>query len=202
MEFKKPYPGMLMLAVIAMLVLGLIAILVVNRADHSRSQVPIFAQLSDFEFTAAHSGQPFGLQQMQGKLNVVDFIFTSCPSICPIMAVNMSELYELYRNSDKVQFVSISVDPDRDSLEALIEYGRSLGVDDNRWVFLRAPVEQVIEVCEEQFMLAAEALPMGHTTKFILVDQHGRIRSYHEGLKNESMLALKNNIKQLSREMR
>jgi protein SCO1/2 len=117
------------------------------------------------------------------------------------MAVNMSELYELYRSSDMVQFVSISVDPDRDSLEALIEYGRSLRVDDNRWVFLRAPVEQVIAVCEEQFMLPAEALPMGHTTKFILVDQHGQIRSYHEGLKNESMLALKNNIRQIAREM-
>lgn len=192
---------MLMLAVGAMLILGLIAILVVNRANLSRSQIPIWGQLSDFEFTAAHSGQPFGLEQMKGKLNVVDFIFTNCPSVCPIMAVNMSELYELYRNSDRVQFISISVDPDRDSLEALLEYGRNLGVNDSRWVFLRAPVEQVIEVCEEQFMLAAEALPMGHTTKFILVDQHGQIRSYHEGLENESMLALKNNIRQLAREM-
>ena len=108
----------------------------------------------------------------------------------------MAELYEFYRSSDKVQFVSISVDPDRDSLEALIDYGCNLGVDDDRWIFLCAPIEQVVEICEKDFMLAAEALPMGHTTKFIIVDHLGQIRSYHEGVDAESMDGLKYNIKQ------
>jgi len=201
MDSVKSYPKFLIWAVAALLVLGLIAILVVNQANRSRSRIPVWGQLSDFEFTAAYTGQPFGLDQMKGKLNVVDFIFTSCKSACPIMAVNMAELYDLYKGSDKVQFVSISVDPERDTLEALLEYGRKLGVDDDRWVFLRAPIEQVVELCEKQFMLAADALPMGHTTKFILVDQYGQIRSYHEGLDNDSMTGLKNNIGQLAKEL-
>jgi protein SCO1/2 len=114
------------------------------------------------------------------------------------MAENMGDLYELYKGSDLVQFVSISVDPDRDSLEALRQYAIDHNVTDNRWIFLRAPIEDVVQLCEKQFMLDADELPMGHTTRFILVDQQGRIRSYHEGLESESMTALKNNIRQLA----
>ena len=199
MTSNKPYPKMLIYAVAVMLVLGALAIIIVNQANKSRYEIPIYGVLSDFAFTAANTGKPFGLAQMKGKINVVDFMFTNCRSVCPVMVVNMGDLYELYKGSDLVQFVSISVDPDRDSLEALRQYAHDHDVTDNRWIFLRAPIEDVVQLCEKQFMLGADELPMGHTTKFILVDQQGRIRSYHEGLESESMTALKSNIRQLAR---
>ena len=113
----------------------------------------------------------------------------------------MSELYELYKGSGKVQFVSISVDPERDTLEALNEYARLLGVNNKEWIFLRGDIEKVAEICEKQFLLGVGELPWGHTTKFILVDHLGRIRSYHDGLSESSMEVLKNNIRQLAREI-
>ncbi len=201
MEAEKSYPKMLIWAVAAMLLLGLTATLVVNAANRARSRIPVWGELSEFEFIDAYTGKPWGLQQMQGKLSVVDFIFTNCESVCPVMAINMTDLYDLYAHSDKVQFVSISVDPVRDSLAVLRNYADGLGVNDGRWIFLNAPLEQVTELCEKQFMLPAESLPMGHTTKFILVDQFGRIRSYHEGINSESMTGLKNNIRQLAGEL-
>lgn len=200
MNAYKSFPKMLILAVAAMLVLGTLALLIVNQANRSRSQIPVWGQLEDFSFTNAQDGQPFGLKQMLGKISVVDFIFTNCPGACPVMAINMEGLYELYKTADKVQFISVSVDPDRDSLEALRQYAEERGVTDNRWVFLRAPMTDVKALCEGQFMLAADELPMAHTTKFILVDQLGRIRSYHEGLESGSMESLKNNIRQLAGE--
>lgn len=201
MSTKKTYPKMLIMIVVAMLLFGIMATLVINQANLSRSKLPIWNTLSDFEFTAAHNSQSFGLEQMKGKLNVVDFIFTNCKSVCPITMSNMAELYSLYEGSDKVQFVSISVDPVNDSLAVLNAFGKKYGVHDNRWVFLSASLDDVIRVCEKDFMLSADNLPGGHTSKFILVDQNGNIRSYHEGLDSDAMTALKNNIRQLAREL-
>jgi protein SCO1 len=201
MSTKKAYPKMLFMIIFVMLLFGIMATLVINQANKSRSKLPIWNTLTDFQFTAAHNGQPFGLEQMKGKLSVVDFVFTRCKSVCPITMVNMSELYELYQGSDKVQFVSISVDPEYDSLAILKAFGEKYGVNDNHWIFLRAPVEDVARVCESDFMLPAENLPGGHTSKFILVDTEGNIRSYHEGLNSDAMTSLKNNIRQLARGM-
>lgn len=200
MSSHRSFPKMLILSVAAMFVLGTLAVLIVSQANRSREEIPVWGQLHDFSFTNAVDEQPFGYQQMLGKINVVDFIFTNCPGACPIMAVNMEDLYESYKGTDKVQFVSVSVDPGRDSVEALRQYAEDRGVTDSRWIFLRAPIDDVKALCEGQFMLAADELPMGHTTKFILVDQQGQIRGYYEGLESDSMIGLKNAIRQLANE--
>ncbi|UCE65238.1 MAG: SCO family protein [Candidatus Zixiibacteriota bacterium] len=192
---------MLILIVIAMLVLGTLATLVVNQANRSRSRIPMLRELTEFELIASHNGEPAGPEDLKGKICVYDFIFTSCMGPCPVMAVNMGELYRLYKGSGKIQFISISVDPERDTLEALNEYARLQGVDDDGWIFLHGPIEKVAEICEKQFMLPAEDLPGGHTTKFILVDHLGRVRSYHDGLSDSSMEILQNNIRQLAKEL-
>ena len=159
MNHSDSYPKMLIWLIAAMIVLAVMALLVVNWASVSRSKIPVWGELPQFTFTAARTGQPFGLEDMKGSLNVVDFIFTRCPGACPIMAGNFSELYQLYQGSGKVRFVSISVDPEHDSLAVLREYARQQGVTDDRWVFLCAPVEQVRQLCEGGFMLAADDLP-------------------------------------------
>jgi protein SCO1/2 len=201
MNHTGSYPKMLIWLIAAMILLAVMGLLVVNWANVSRSKIPVWGQLPQFTFTEAHTGQPFGLDDMKGSLHVVDFIFTRCRSACPIMAGNFSELYKLYEGSDKVRFVSISVDPEHDSLAVLRDYARQQGVTDDRWVFLRAPIEQVRQLCEGSFMLAADDLPGGHTTKFTLVDHLGRIRSYHEGLDSTGMRILKENIRQLARDL-
>lgn len=201
MPERDPHPRLLIYTVSAMLVLAAMASLVVNQANRSRARLPVYNTLSDFQFVSAGNEQPFGLEQMKGKLNVVYFGFTNCKSVCPIMVENMFDLYDYYAEFPQVQFITISVDPDRDSFETLREYAREHRIVDDRWVFLKAPIEDVIELCEKQFMLPAESLPMGHTTKFILVDHLGQIRSYHEGLDSEAMIPLKDNIRQLAKEL-
>jgi protein SCO1/2 len=190
-----------MLIVIAMLVLGTLAVVVVNQANLSRSRIPVLGELGEFTLMESRGAQPVGPADLKGKICVYDFIFTNCKGPCPVMAVNMGELYRLYKWSEKVQFVSISVDPERDTLGALNEYADLQGVDDDAWIFLRGPIEKVAEICEKQFMLSADDLPGGHTTKFILVDHLGRIRSYHDGLSENSMEILQNNIRQLAKEL-
>ena len=168
-------------------------------ADISRGDLPVLGEIPDFSMTE-RNGQPFGKNEMLGKINIVEFFFTSCPGVCPVMNRNMSGLYRKLDGEDVVQFVSISVDPERDSLAALRNYADSLGVNDNRWAFLRAPVENVIDVCENGFMLPADGLPGGHSTRFVLVDPLGRIRGYYDGMSEGSMEILLSNLRQLAGE--
>ncbi len=116
-------------------ILAVAALLVINQARQSRAEVPVLGKLPNFTYTA-QSGKAFGLAEMSGKINVVDFIFTRCTGPCPVMATKMGELYKLYSGTDKVQFVSISVDPEYDSQAVLQAYAERQGVNDNRWVFL------------------------------------------------------------------
>ncbi|PKK83128.1 MAG: hypothetical protein CVT49_09980 [candidate division Zixibacteria bacterium HGW-Zixibacteria-1] len=200
MSTERSLPKLVVLIVAALIILTIMALLVINQADHSRSELPILGQVPDFEFTE-RGGEPFGLENMKGKISVVDFMFSNCKTKCPIMVVNMGELYGYYKGIDRVQIVSITVDPERDTLETLNRYAEEHGVTDNRWVFLWAPVEEVINLSENGFMLAAEGLPMGHTTKFVVVDQLGRIRSYHDGMDETSIDNIKTDISKLLREM-
>jgi protein SCO1/2 len=193
---------MFILIITAMLVLAVLALMVVHAANQSRSRLPVYGTVPEFEFID-QDGQRFDSGQLKGKINIVDFIFTRCKGPCPTMAIQMQELYHLYSGSDKVQLISISVEPEHDSPEVLKQYALDLGVEDRRWRFLHADsVSQVAELCEKGFMLAADDLPGGHTTKFIVVDHRGQIRSYHDSFDEEHIKRLKQNVRTLAREIK
>jgi len=168
-------------------------------ADTSRGQLPILGEVPQFHMTD-QNGQPFGRDDMLGHITIVDFFFTSCPGVCPVLNGNMAELYRTLKGSDQVHFLSISVDPANDSLPALRAYAKEMGVDDNRWVFLRAPLPDVKQLCEQGFMLPADELPMGHTTRFTLVDAKGRIRGYYDGMNRASIKTILGNLRLLGEE--
>ena len=133
---------------------------------------------------------------MNEKITIVDFIFTSCPVLCPSMCSRMSELYEHFRGSEEVQFLSMSVDPANDSLAALREFSNRYGVDDQRWKFVRMSLEEVTSLYTDGFKLGGE-LPFQHSSKFILVDRSGRIRGYYESGDEKNIEILKSDITEL-----
>ncbi len=190
----------LVFGIISAFILALMAALVINLARTSRANLPVLGTVPEFALTE-RSGDTFESSQMHGKLWLVDFIFTNCEGACPVMSGHMSDFYKLYEHSDKINFLSISVDPERDTLPVLREYALSHGVTDNRWLFTRGPIENVIEICEQGFMLAAVNLPMGHSTKFVLVDEKGQIRGYYDALYDPDMEIIKTHIRELARDM-
>lgn len=192
---KKFY---LYIGVIFLLVL--LSMVIISAAEKSRSGLPVYGTVPDFTFTN-FDGQPYGRADMLGSICIVDFIFTNCKSACPIMVNEMSKFYNL-SNSDKVKFVSISVDPDRDTPEVLARYAEEHGATDGRWKFLRAPVEDVVKLSEKGFFLPAENLPMGHSPKLVLVDEAGNIRGYYNALVKSEMDVLKNHLIALARLMK
>lgn len=180
----------------AAIVLVAIALSVIQKGHESQGTLPVLYELPDFTFTE-RQGVLFGKNDFLGKISIVDFIFTNCPGPCPFMSSKMAELYQAYSNTNKVQFVSISVDPNRDSLNVLKKYANRFGVNDERWVFLRAPMLEVINLYENGFKLGG-ILPVDHSTKFILVDQNATIRGYYDCYDQISMKILKTHIRELA----
>ena len=182
--------------VILIAVLGIIFAGKFLYKDSVKQELPYFSTVPEFQFVTQDS-LPFGLENMHGKVNVVDFMFTRCKGPCPIMVNMMGDLYSHFENQKMVQFVSVSVDPEYDTLLALQAYADKNGVDDDRWVFLSAPMPDIVKLCEQGFKLAADDLPGAHSTKFILVDSDGKIRGYYSGIDKEDIVKLQHDIESL-----
>jgi len=184
------------LLVVALMAVG--ALMVIDQAEDSRQNLVVVGTVPEFSFVDQDE-VAFTQADLKNKISIIDFIFTNCQGPCPLMAEQMIGLYEFYEDSEQVQFVSVSVDPERDSPAILKEYALLQGVSDKRWKFLHAPLVQVQDLLEKGFYLAADNLPHGHSTKFILVDQDAQIRGYFDFEDPLSLEILKQNVQDLAR---
>ena len=185
----------LVYGIIAIFALAVLALVVIESANQSRTDLPDYGLIPNFQFKE-RSGVSYGRQEMIGKINIVNFFFTSCKGPCPYMNSQVANLYRKYATSNDVQFVSISVDPEHDSLSVLQKYAKDFGVTDNRWLFLRGPLDEVENLSEKGFMLGGE-LPDLHSTKLILVDTRGHIRGYYSSYDDNSLELLTIHVREL-----
>lgn len=150
-------------------------------------------------------GRDVRLSQYNGNVTVYTFIFTNCAGICPLMTQKMRALVRDVDPEQPVRFVSISVDPVRDTPEALRAYAERIGRDP-RWTFLRGEGDTVIDLSQKGFKLAAGmevesgAEPILHSPRFVLVDRTGMIRGYYDSLISGEVEKLEGDIAMLVRE--
>lgn len=141
--------------------------------------------IPNFQFVS-QTGEEVGRDQMEGKVTIVDFFFTSCPSICPVMSTEMTRVQDVFRNDDRVQIYSISIDPDYDSPEVMAEYADRHDAKPDKWFFLHGDKEEVFNLARCGFVLPimdgmGDPDEYAHSDKFALVDEQGRIRGYYSG---------------------
>ncbi len=139
----------------------------------SASPVDIDFSLPEFSLVDQR-GTPTTRRDLLGRVLVVDFIFTSCPTICPRLTERMALLAKRLEGHRDVLFVSITVDPENDSPEKLAAYGAKYGADPDRWRFLTGEPKHVEETVLHGFKMAVRRAGGGsidHAEKFVLVDQ-------------------------------
>jgi len=149
----------------------------------------LYHTIPSFEFVNQDSGVVTD-DMVRGKINVVDFFFTSCPTICPKMKKNMLDVYDAFKDNDSVVILSHTIDFRHDTVEVLRDYAEKLGVStDGGWHFLYGVRENTFGMAKEYMVSAAEdpRAPGGfaHSGAFILIDTQGRIRGYYDGTKPE-----------------
>ncbi len=177
-----------------------LALLLVGRDEPPLRLYPLpdFALVDD-------GGRAFGPERLAGKVSVVNFIFTSCPTVCPALTARMAWLQGRL-DEPAVQLVSISVDPKNDTPEVLREYGERFGRDPARWTFVTGELGAVKRAVEEGFRVVmggaasgASALDIVHGEHFVLVDGERTIRGYYRP-DEESLARLERDARRLARE--
>jgi protein SCO1/2 len=126
---------------------------------------------------------------MVGKLWVVDFFYTTCPGPCPALTSRLSEVHKAFVGEDRLGFLSISSDPEKDRPEVLKRYAEKFEAD-ARWRFLTGDVAGVFSLANEGFKLSITkteggAEPVTHSTRLVLVDSEGFVRGFYEGVGEE-----------------
>jgi protein SCO1 len=144
-----------------------------------KPQLPELGQVPPFELTSA-DGKPFLSGALDGKVWVVDFFFTNCPGPCPRMSKQLAELQAQTAGFRNFRIVSITVDPSRDTPEALAAYARRYQADPERWFFLTGRKDLIGNLMSEAFYLGFADNLQEHSTKFVLVDGKRRVRGFYD----------------------
>ncbi len=141
------------------------------------------------EFTLTErSGQPFRSRDMLGKVWVATLFFTTCPGACPRLNANIKQLNTLEELHD-VTWVSISVDPETDTLPMLRDYAEHYSADPERWLFCRGEFGYVKRVGED--FLKVEVSWRGHKDYAVVIDKSGKIRGMYDAIRTSQLAKLR-----------
>ncbi len=188
---------------IRFIIYGIIAVMLLVtflfKESSTLDDLPISGSVPDFEFTDSN-GETITREDMEGKVWVADFIFTTCTMACPIMTGNMNLIHKSFKDDNNVRIISISVYPEYDTPEVLKEYASRYNANTDRWHFLTGPEESVKNIIKTGFKIGDYEDIIFHSEKFALVDVRGNIRGYYSGMETEDMSKLKKDIKRLLRE--
>jgi protoheme IX farnesyltransferase len=136
------------------------------------------------------AGAPVQLDAMKGNVTIYDFIFTNCAGTCPMMTSTMRHITSKIDKDAPVRFVSISVDPRRDTPAALRGYAHKVR-NDSRWLFLTGDANTITDLSVNGFKLAASGSSVDnsilHSSKFAIADKHGVIRDYYGGTSDDAV---------------
>ncbi|MEM1182258.1 MAG: SCO family protein [Acidobacteriota bacterium] len=163
--------------------------------------LPVLMPAPDFTLTN-RDGRTVERSSLEGQPWVADFIFTTCPGVCPVLTRRMKELSDELP-PDRVRLVSISVDPARDTPEALEAYAQKNGAGDN-WLFLTGDEADIERVIKDGFKLVYDPTPQEiraeaivHSNRFVLVDADGQIRGYYDAFNDDDLATLRRDLASL-----
>ena len=147
----------------------------------SGNELMKFEKVPDFEFTDQNN-ELVTNENFKNKVYVVEFFFTSCPTICPRMNENMVKIQNEFYGNPSFGIASVSIDPERDSPEVLKAYAKEKGATLKNWYFLTGDKSDVYSFSNDGFRLYAgenKDVEGGfeHSGLFALIDKEGYIRS-------------------------
>ena len=162
----------------------------------------VWHTLSDFKLIN-QLGDTVTQEKYRNKIIIADFFFTHCPTICPPLTRNMKRLQESITNAQRVgdktnhfvQFVSFSIDPERDSVSRLKAWADRFQINPEQWDLLTGDKKQIYDMALKDMKLAVvdgNGLDTGfiHTDHFVLIDSSRTIRGYYHGLDSADLAKL------------
>tara|TARA_B110000240_G_scaffold110008_2_gene123679 strand:+ start:670 stop:1275 length:606 start_codon:yes stop_codon:yes gene_type:complete len=142
---------------------------------------------------------------LKGKITIVDFFFSTCPTICSEMTKNMKEVQQKWLDEQTIQFLSHTVDPETDTPKKLKRYAKFFDIDTKNWNFVTGKKTALYDLGFYSYMVTTDEddiAPGGfiHSSLFILVDKNLHIRGIYDGLEEEELKKLNTDLKLLINE--
>lgn len=144
--------------------------------------LPILDTVDAFELDDVHGGR---YESGNGKLKLVAFFYTNCPDICPLTMLDFKEIQSMLKEEglfgDRVELVSITLDPDYDTPEVITDYAQIFETDPKGWKWLRETPEKIKEIASDfqmQYELDSTTV-LYHSTTMYLVDEENNIRALY-----------------------
>jgi cytochrome oxidase Cu insertion factor (SCO1/SenC/PrrC family) len=165
------------------------------------------APVADFQFINC-DGRTISRDSLLGRPWAICFVFTNCLGPCPTVTRQMKHLQDRLRDTD-LRLVTLTVDPVRDTPEALLKYAKLNGADLERWYFLGGDQREIYQLIQGSFKMPVQETTgadrqMGyefiHTTNVMLVDAQGIIRGKFNAARDEDMAALRRGLVKLAGE--
>ncbi len=188
-------------------------LLLLSCGKSTQETLPFIGDREDLDGSKIiHSIRPFSFQNQlgetvtndtyKGKIHIVDFFFTSCPSICPYVTAQMKRIQDHVADYGDVMLLAHTLDPKRDSISVLKTYADKIGADPSIWHFLRGPKEEVLTIANEDYFVAALESPdapggFDHSGKIILLDKEAKIRGFCDGMDKNAVSEFIKTIDQL-----
>ena len=143
-------------------------------------------------------------KDLKGKIYVANFFYATCPSICPKMNDNVKGIAETNKDDSMVKFLSFTVNPEHDSVAVLAEYAKKRNADPKQWSYLTGNKDSIYTLAREGFLVPAAtgkaANDFFHSQDLILVDKERRIRGIYDGLDDNDVKKVSEEIKVLELE--
>lgn len=170
--------------------LGLCYLLALAEARRQHQPpLPVLGRIADFTLTN-QTGQTTTLADLTNHVWVADIIFTRCPGPCPRMTAQMKSLQDLLPPASRAKLVTLTTDPEFDTPPVLAKYADHYQADPNRWLFLTGTKAAVAALGGDSLKLGSVPVKPAdrhgefdlfiHTTLFVMVDKHARLRAVFE----------------------
>jgi protein SCO1 len=139
-------------------------------------------------------------RSVQSKVTVVEYFFTSCPSLCPVMNKNLKQVYDRFKADSDFMILSHTVDPERDSVSVMSRYAKRFGAEIPGWQFLTGDKNALYNAASKDYLLSA--MDSGganfiHTQYVALLDRKRQVRGFYDFTNGENVLKLESDIKLL-----
>lgn len=141
-------------------------------------------------------------KDVEGKVYVAEYFFTTCPGICPEMNTNMKKVYEKFKDQKNFLILSHTSDPERDSIPVLKKYADSLGVNTNKWIFLTGRKDSLYTAARVSYTIDDPANNLRNIeddflhTQFWALVKNGQVKKVYDGLKQSEINSM---IKEIER---
>lgn len=164
----------------------------------------VFHQIPNFKFLNQDSVW-VTQKDVENKIYVADFFFTTCPTICPKMKTQLLRIYERYAQNESIRILSHTIDPTFDQPAILRDYANKLNISAPRWHLLTGEKKDIYGIGQKSYMVTAQedkAEEGGflHSGAFILVDKNRHVRGIYDGTKEEEVNHLMEDIEILLKE--